>query len=365
MDLRNKKILYLGLHTYNYDKNHKAYYGGGSEVMCEYVLNFLLKFTKDIHYFVVSGPGTMIDAEYKDHYGISFVKRWYFDYHYLEDYMKKYDFDLVLLNTFLTPRASGYINKTINNSGLPVVELLHGVNCSHPDSLKPSYLKNPKVTFIVATQHEKDLLLQKGVTSERVNLIDYPSDFKNQEDLKEINLSAGVISIARMTPQKGLINSAKIAKAMDVKFTCIGKTRSKLAKAIMQEILDTRCEYEHLGVLPREELEDILSQSAFYVALPDEPEGTSLVMKEAMTLGVPVITWRDYSFEYTIPRDMCILLTHDDNYIQEFKEKYLPVIDKYLSIENREKLRDYAISRFSLDKFYENLDSILLKVEES
>jgi glycosyltransferase involved in cell wall biosynthesis len=113
-----------------------------------------------------------------------------------------------------------------------------------------------------------------------------------------------------------------------------------------------------MGAIDHDELLKIIPTARFMIHMAFV-EGRSIAMLEAMALGVPLITWDIPIYREFVDPKYNILLNPNGDFKQEFKDKYLPLLDEYLRYEKRKKMSDEIIAKYGVELFMKKFHSLI------
>lgn len=235
----------------------------------------------------------------------------------------KYDFIVVHNMGKLTPFFSVF------KRSVSVVSLEH-----ISFKTRPVWLKNiSKIIYKnvnhVVTINSDDLISFKGIGCKNVSVIPNPSSFKSLslEDLK-INESKKVIAIGRLTYQKNfhaLISAWQLlgnrTLGWNLEIYGDGEDKDSLVKLIDKYNLNNVCIKANTS-----SLDEVYKQAAFLV-MSSRYEGFGMVLVEALSFGLPIISFNCPHGPSEIIDDSINGFLVDDQNIAELSKAMLRLIE--------------------------------------
>lgn len=264
----------------------------------------------------------------------------------------------------------GFGEHILSNLNLPedmnLIIFTHGLNCTPTKEKSWKLLSKRSNTYIISlTEYERSYYVENNfISRDKSYLAVSPIvNFSENTKVKE-HTSDKFLLNSRVVKSKGIKNVVDLISQSNLELNIIGKqyTYLKWWSEMKKNFSDS---ISYLGVIPRSELFDLVGNSKFLIFLPDTPEGVTLTILEAMSVGTPVITWDDYSYPEIVNPMYNILLPHTDNFIEVFKDVYLPKLDSYTSYESRCELSRSTLESHSIDRFRESLLGIIREVQNA
>lgn len=356
---KGSRVLLVGYETFDLKPGSTPYFKGGTEVVTDRLLRYLQSKGCEVIYLTTHGRITkelsqIYSREYNcTHYkapkDASELK------HYIEDTMH---FDLIINSTCMDANSRYQFKEYFSNTSVPTLVYNHGSNCCHIKSYGAFIYDNPKVHLISATEHEYREHQEFGFPEHRLHKIDNPVSLPETRIVPEDN--GRFIINARMVEQKGIPNALDLCYSINKPVDLIGRDNN-------YKVYDQVMTYKDKGMIwhgtvDRPTMIKMVSESQMLVLLTNGPEGKSLVMLEAMALGTPVITWDDYSFSTFVDPEYNILLPHNRDYIQYFKDKYLSKLNQYLDYDRRSEMSKKVRESYGINAYYKRLDEIISRI---
>lgn len=249
---------------------------------------------------------------------------------------------------------------------LKLIIFTHGLNCTPTKEKSWKLLsERPNTHIISLTEYERSYYINNNfISEEKSHLAVSPIvNFDKNVEVKDTT-SDKLLLNSRVVKSKGIKNVVDLISQSNLELNIIGKQYtylkwwSEMKKNFSESI-------SYLGVVPRSELFNLVADSKFLIFLPDVPEGVTLTILEAMSVGTPVITWDDYSYPEIVNPEYNILLPHVDNFIEIFKQEYLPKLESYTSYDKRCELSKSTLESHSIDKFRDSLLGIIREVQNA
>lgn len=148
--------------------------------------------------------------------------------------------------------------------------------------------------ILVASQFVKNSFIEYGFKEENIRVIPYGSEANHsifyKKTVPENNIK--ILCVGQITFRKGqlyLLEAAKVLreKGIDVQITLVGSKDNKYIQCIESKGLEK--EYEYISHIPNENMRNFMSTFDLFV-IPSLEDGFSVVVTEALSVGVPVIT---------------------------------------------------------------------------
>ena len=353
------RVLLIGYETYDLKSDGTKYYKGGTEVVTNQLLEYLIQKGCQVYYLITHGRITRaLKNSYFDTYGCYIDKAPKNDASELTKFIEANKIELIINSTCMDSTSRYLFAECISKVSVPTLVYNHGSNCCHINSYGNSIIDNPNVHLISATQHEYEEHITFGVPKDRLHQIDNPVALPEVE-IKPTDNSRFIIN-ARMVEQKGIPNALDLCVAINKPVDLIGRDNNyKVYDQVMSYPKDI---LNYVGLVDRPTMIEKISGAEMLILLPNGPEGKSLVMLEAMAMGTPVITWDDYSFSTFVDPEYNILLPHTPDYIDYFKEIYLPKLDYYTDYSRRCEMSKQVIEKYGINSYYAKLDKIIEKL---
>lgn len=355
---KDTRVLLIGYETYDLKPDGTQYYKGGTEVVTNQLLEYLIQKGCQVYYLITHGRLTRaLKNSYQATYGC-YIDKAPKDAADLTKFIEVNKIDLIINSTCMDGTSRYQFAECISKVSIPTLVYNHGSNCCHIRSYGNSILNNDNVHLISATQHEYEEHIAFGVPLDRLHQIDNPVALPEVE-IKSTDTGRFIIN-ARMVEQKGIPNALDLCVAINKPVDFIGRDNNyKVYDQVMSYPKDI---LNYLGVVDRPTMIEKISGAEMLILLPNGPEGKSLVMLEAMAMGTPVITWDDYSFSTFVDSEYNILLPHTPDYIDYFKEVYLPKLDQYTEYSRRCEMSRKVVAEYGIQSYYAKLDRIINKV---
>lgn len=355
---KDSRVLLIGYETYDLKPDGTQYYKGGTEVVTNQLLEYLMSKNCQIYYLITHGRLTRaLKSSYQETYKC-YVDKAPKDAQDLSKFIENNEIDLIINSTCMDATSRYQFTNCISNVAVPTLVYNHGSNCCHIRSYGSTILNNNNVHLISATQHEYEEHIAFGVPLDRLHQIDNPVALP-QVEVKPTDNGRFIIN-ARMVEQKGIPNALDLCVAINKSVDFIGRDNNyKVYDQVMTYPKDI---LNYLGVVDRPTMIQKISGAEMLILLPNGPEGKSLVMLEAMAMGTPVITWDDYSFSTFVDPEYNILLPHTPDYIEYFKEVYLPKLSHYTDYSRRCEMSKKVIENYGINSYYNKLDRIIGKL---
>lgn len=353
------KVLLLGYETYNLSADGTPYYKGGTEVVTNQLLLYLLSRKFQVYYLLTHGRLTKaLKHHYEQTYKCYVDKAPTGDAKELTRFIKDNNIELIINSTCMDSTSRYLFSYCLGQVEIPMLVYNHGSNCCHIRSYGSTIIDNDQVHLISATEHEYQEHLEFGIPIDRLHKIDNPVAIPHI-DIQASDNSRFIIN-ARMVEQKGIPNALDLCVAINKPVDLIGRDNNyKIYNQVMSYPSDI---VNYVGLVDRITMINKVAESQMLILLPNGPEGKSLVMLEAMAAGTPVITWDDYSFSTFVDPKYNILLPHTSKYIEYFKDMYLPRITEYTDYSRRCEMSKQVIRNYGIDAYYSKLDSIISKI---
>lgn len=352
---KRKRVILLGYHTCDMDGK----YSGGTEKVTDCIIRYLKDRGYNVLYVCTEDLGKKKLDFYKALYGIDVVSKSYALEH---DSMERLHPDLVFVSSIYMEKMQPIFERLVGIADTcPILIYGHGINVCKPNRLPSDLSFRDNVYFASLSRKVREMQMGYGVDGDHiidiVNMADVPKDLGLNHEYKY-----DVVSNARTTTQKGIKYIAALCAHMGYKVAFMGGGASEGGKfhSEMRELLGDNAVM--LGVLPREQMLKVLSESKFMGFTPNSEEGMPLAVLEAMAIGTPVITWDKVSSTDCVDREHNIVLDASGDYIGQFEREYAPRLDEYLSDENRLGLMEETDRRFGMDAYYVQLDGLIEKV---
>ena len=350
----NLKVIVIGYNTY--DTN--GVFPGGTEVVTDALLKFLVSHNCNIRYYVTRKLTNKMIEMYSDDYHCEILKKSDIS---LES-ISEYNPDLIIVSVCTFDTSDITKNILSRYDKCPVLVYSHGINCcSINQGYDKSIVSNGNFYFTYLDNMSRDSHLEFGIPEDH-NFRVINSVFFDNTVLYSNNFDYDVFSNARIVPQKGIYNVARLCKSANFKLGMIGKALSNNKELIrIKDELGELVDYK--GLVNRNEVPHLIRKSKFLGFLPNAQEGGSpLTVLESMAIGTPVITWDDFEITSIVDPSMNIVLNHSEEYIDQFIEEYLPKIDYYLTDSNRIKLSKSTIDKYGIKSYYNRLDTIISSI---
>ncbi len=147
----------------------------------------------------------------------------------------------------------------------------------------------------------------------------------------------------RITPEKGLVNAAKIAREAGILLKVAGSVEDADYWQMIQSQYGPHLEY--MGYLEREALQKMLGSAMAMLQTQEWQEAFGVITIEAMACGTPVIAYDRGANRELVKHSVSGFLVNPDN-----RQEALLAIQK-VSTLNRQACRQYAVERFGMTAF--------------
>jgi glycosyltransferase involved in cell wall biosynthesis len=212
---------------------------------------------------------------------------------------------------------------------------------------------------------KKNAVLYNGIEDQQ-KYLDNSSVNKRIDNYNTDTISFCYLGILKES--KGLldlIDSFKhlTSNQIEIKVTLIGKVESKEFREQIEkhinEIDKSNVQFEFTGVLTgKKKIEKVYRSDIFLFPSYFESEGLPGSIIEAMSLEKPIIAtkWRGIPSLVSNGENGFLVDTHSPEQVAEAIEKYIG--NRELVPIHGKKSREMFLSRFTLERYYENLESI-------
>lgn len=227
-----------------------------------------------------------------------------------------------------------------------------------------SYLSNFIITINTEMSNyfpykKQQKLIPLGLDTEYYN----PDLFAKKEERAIFK----IITVANLVPVKGievLIRAIQFLNNSNIHLEILGDDMGFYADSLKQQVKDFGLENQISFLGKHTDVRPFLAQADLYV-IPSKKEGMPMALVEAMTMGVSVLG-SDISGINFVLKDFPELLFEASN-SKELTEKILSFYSKTQSERQElgQKLRDYCVGHFSMEKFikaHEKLYAQLVKM---
>lgn len=186
------------------------------------------------------------------------------------------------------------------------------------------------------------------------------------QKFKHITTKINVLFLSNMLESKGYVDVLHLASRLkaadlDVSFHFAGawgggEIREGFYNYIEKHNLTDVVTYH--GFVSDEEKNSLLMTSQVLI-FPTKNEAFGLVVPEAFSYGIPVITSDEGSLPFIVSNETGIILNH----ISDLDSAFINIINNFINVESSLKCRKRYVDYFTIEKFEYNLLNILLKDE--
>jgi glycosyltransferase involved in cell wall biosynthesis len=211
--------------------------------------------------------------------------------------------------------------------------------------------------FASLTTYKKIYFLPNGVRDQTV-LVDFDNFIKDK--FSNVQRSINVLYLSNMIKSKGYFKVLELAKQVNivsVQFHFAGGWQSQKDEyEFFQFIKDNNLSNKVFfhGFVSGNEKQELFKKSHLLL-FPTQNESFGLVILEALSYGVPVIATDEGSIPYILNEKIGIVLSDIDNLPQALEEARDTLVNQETSIY----CRKHYLDNFTLDKFEDNLISVL------
>lgn len=175
-----------------------------------------------------------------------------------------------------------------------------------------------------------------------------------------------IITVANLVPVKGievLIQAIQSLNNTQIHLEVLGDDRDSYANELKQLVKELHLENQISFLGKHTDVRPFLVQADLYV-IPSKKEGMPMALVEAMTMGLPVLG-SDISGINFVLKDFSELLFQASN-TKELAEKILSFYSKTQSDRQEvgQKLRDYCVVHFSMEKFIKAHEELYVELVE-
>jgi len=320
------------------------------------------------HYLInriIANQGVSVELLTDDKLGNS--NKYLYNFYYL-NYLRKYnDYDIILTNSRLYSRLFiPFLYLRLIHSKIELISLHHLFSFLSEKAMRKPIHKFLELSFlrlchkvIIPSPYILDLM--KKYLPKKRNL--YMSlAFKNETEKRYSTLDQNkILFVGTIEPRKGveyLLEALSRLQKEQVTFTCdvVGKIQDKVYyQKLLSYIEENNLQnivYFRGHIYDREELNNYYQQASCF-AFPSLHEGFGIVLLEAMSFGVPVVTFNNTAMPYTIVPNVNGLLAENKN-SEDLKEQIKRIL---LDVPFRQSLGKGAIATFAQSKTYADLDN--------
>lgn len=359
-------VLLIGQCSFKYRGGHRCFFGG-TEKMNDVLIRVMQEHCNV--FFLFDHGIESSRQDYMQYYNLADTNIIPDSIEDLEKYLIDNHIDIVMISGWLSDTLIKCIKELFSRIDIPIIMYNHGTACCNPDDYMTEDVKTKDNFYIInCTQHEYNHCISHGIPENRLFLIDNPVDIEQEvlDKVGQVSLTDDFVITARMVVEKGIPNTLSICEKLNKKAVIIGnKCRGYVLRDIAARFPGL---YEARGILPREQLIDIVLHSQMFGFMPNEPEGMSLCVLEANALGVPAITWDDYSIPNFIDNKYNIFLEHTPDFVDQFMSLYnsrSDFMDFYLDPNNRKDLSNRTMEKYGIKRYGIIINSIIFNCYSS
>jgi len=194
---------------------------------------------------------------------------------------------------------------------------------------------------------------------------DFFNSLSNEE--KSIQNKFSIITVANLVPVKRievLIKAINYLSNSTIQLEIVGDNTNPYSLELRQLVVDLAMENQVRFLGKQTDIRSFTSKANLYV-IPSKMEGMPVALLEAMSLGLPVLGSDIPGINYVL-KDFSNLLFEEGNEIAlatKIKEIYsMSEIERNLL---GQKLRNYCVENFSMQKFIQQHEELYLKMANS
>jgi len=226
--------------------------------------------------------------------------------------------------------------------------------------------------LFVPSSYVAETFIRSGIAPEKIFVVPYGVDtarFSIRPKHEELNRKKHpfrVLFVGQLTPRKGihyLIQAFTKLRLPNSELVIVGHGEIEYQK-LLQEMLSSEDQIRFGGHLPQVELSEYYQNSDVFI-LPTLSEGSALVIYEAMSAGLPVITTPNAGSVIRDGQDGFIVPIRNVETLQD-KIMYLfenPDACQKMGIASQERVREFSWERYG-DRLLNVFDQILSEIKK-
>jgi glycosyltransferase involved in cell wall biosynthesis len=271
-----------------------------------------------------------------------------FDYGKLREYLDGFD-------VIITSCCQMNLKQVLVNTEKPIIIYTHGIPWSpipscHEFIRKKNNIRLCAINGDLIEQAERYGIADKTVFMNNPVCIDCENVIISGES--DFNIAVG-----HLNSRKNYPDILRVNDCIKMPLKIYGAEFDLFVKRLVEDNYYA----SYMGTVDHKELLKIIPAARFMIHM-SFVEGRSIAMLEAMALGTPLITWDIPIYREFVDPEYNVMLNPNGNFLEEFRDKYLPFLDKYLRYEKRKKMSGEIIEKYGIGVFMTKFHDLIKEI---